>query len=104
MRSIENRISKIEKQFLSIDHDGDLNGIFPGWTKEELASYVVNGIKPEGKIINHGRVYKQPFRKFEGWTKEDLIRYVMAGEKPKDDIKTGLAECQSHRSQAGSSK
>ena len=79
-------IKKIENQLkLSNILDVDLEGCFPGWTKEELANYAINGVKPEGKVIVpiSDRVYNNSLcERFRGWTKEDLTRYALTGEKP----------------------
>lgn len=64
--------------------DVDLEGWFPGWTKEELINYAINGIKPEGKTFGHvsDRAYNHYKGMFDGWSSEDLTKYVLTGEKP----------------------
>ena len=83
--NIKTRVDRIEKiieeqKGITLD---DLS--FPGWTKEELANYVINGIKPEGKSFGHvsDRAYNHSLcERFDGWTNEDLTRYALTGEKP----------------------
>ncbi len=85
--SLKATIKKIENQLnLSDTPDVDLKGCFPGWTKEELANYVISGVKPEGKSFGHisDRAYNHSKGMFDGWTSEDLTRYVLTGEKPKE--------------------
>ena len=87
--SLKSKVDKLEKQLkLSDIPDADLEGCFPGWTKEELANYAINGIEPEGKGIGpiSDRAYNNSLcERFDGWTKEDLTRYVLTGEKPQKE-------------------